>query len=134
MFKKLCSADALHSVILATTNWDFLGGQEAAMLREQELNTRDEYWGLMMKRGSSILRHTGDKDSAMRILGTLGPLHHTKPMDSQYDYHMEPIERKRGLSESRTGFESQSTEATVNQLLAEYTTVVDIPPAQRRWT
>jgi hypothetical protein len=124
MFEKLCGHDSVHSVILVTTNWDFLGDQETALLHEQELQTRDEYWGLMIKHGSFAIRHAGDNDSAMRVLGTLGPLDRTNPV---FDHH---AERKRGFSESNIEF--QSAEQKVDQLLAEYTTVLDAPPAQHR--
>jgi hypothetical protein len=130
MFEKLCGADSIHSVILVTTDWGFYGDQEAAMQHEQELQTRDEYWGLMIKRGSFVIRHAGDNDSAMRVLGTFGPLDRASPMLNR---QMEPGERRRGFSES--GIEFQSAEQKVDQLLAEYTTVLDFPPAQhRRWT
>jgi len=130
MFEKLCGADSIHSVILVTTNWGFLGDQEAALLHEQELQTRDEYWGLMIKRGSFATRHTGDNDSAMRVLGTFGPLNRTNAV---FNHQMEPVERKRGFSEASIEF--QSAEQKVDQLLAEYTTVLDAPPGhQRRWT
>ena len=132
MFEKLCGTDSLHSVILVTTNWGFLGDQEVAILRKQELQTREEYWGLMVKRGSVVLSHTGDNDSAMNILSNLVPLGST---DSTFSHPVEPVERKRGFSVSSFGREFQSVDERVDQLLAEYTTVVDIPPAkQRRWT
>lgn len=130
MFEKLCGADPAHSIILVTTNWDFTEDQEPALLHEQELETRDDYWGLMVKRGSSVVRHGGDNDSAMRVLGASGLL---GGPDVLPDHHAEPVERKRGFSES--GIEFQSAEQKVDQLLAEYTTVLDMPPPQhRRWT
>ncbi len=135
IFEKLCGPDACHSVILATTNWDALGDQEAAMRHEEDLYTNDKYWGMMIKLGSSVLRHTGDNDSAMHILATLGSLSQTESMVSQHNPHMEPMERKRGFSASSIGFQSRNDEAKVNQLLAEYTTVIDVPQVQnRRWT
>lgn len=128
-FEKLCGTDSLHPVILVTTNWDFFGDQEVAVQHEQELQSRDDYWGLMVKRGSVILRHTGDYDSAMRILNTLVPV---DPTTSTVWHQME---RKRGFSQSDIGLGLQSAEAQVDELLAEYTTVVDAPPPQqRRWT
>jgi hypothetical protein len=131
MFEKLCGANSVNSVILVTTNWEyFLGDQERALLHEQELCTHDEYWGSMIKRGSSVIRHAGDYDSAMRVLGTFGLLAHINPVA---DRHAEPVERSRAFSESNIEF--QSAEQQVDELLAEYTTLLDIPQAQhRRWT
>lgn len=130
MFEKLCGTNSVHSVILVTTNWDyFLGDQERALLYEQELCTHDEYWGSMCKRGSSVVRHVGDHDSAMRVLSTFGLLAHTNPFS---DHHEGPVERSRALSESNV--EYQSAEQQVYELLSEYTTVLDIPTQHRRWT
>ena len=115
-----------------TTNWGFLEDEEGALLHERELQTRDEYWGLMAKHGSSILRHGGDIDSAMRIINHLIPHNRTQSLDS---YHMEPLERRRGLSDPNIKPEFHGAEVMVDQLLAEYTTVFDGPLAQhRRWT
>jgi hypothetical protein len=130
MFEKLCGADAIHSVILVTTNWGVLGDEETALQHEQEIHARDDYWGLMMQRGSSVIRHDGSKHSARGVLGTFRQLDLNNPL---LDHHGELGERRRGFSES--GIEFQSDEQKVDQLLAQYTIVLDFPPAQhRRWT
>jgi len=130
MFEKLCGADSIHSVILVTTHWDVLGDKETALQHEQEIHARDDYWGLMMQHGSSVTRHDGSKHSAKGVLGTFRQLDLNNPL---LDHHGEPGERKRGLSESSIEF--QSAKQKVDQLLAQYTTVLDFPPAQhRRWT
>jgi hypothetical protein len=131
MFEKLCGTSSFQSIILVTTNWDFLGDQATAMSREDELRTNDEYWGLMMKRDSHVQHHDGDRDSAMRILSTIV---HINPAQDVSSNQIDLVERKRGYSESNIGIEFQSPEARVDQLLAEYTKVLDIPLAHRRWT
>jgi hypothetical protein len=114
---------------MVITSWDFLGDLEAAMLREEELQAHDDHWGLMVKSGSCVLRHTGDSDSVMRILGTLVPSDSTQPAFS----HQIPLqERQWGFSESSISFQFQNAEADVNQLLAEYTTVFDTQQGQQR--
>jgi hypothetical protein len=130
MFEKLCGADSIHSVILVTTHWDALGDKEIALQHEQEIYARDDYWGSMMQHDSSVTRHDGTKQSAKAVLSTFRQLDLNNPL---LDHHGELGERKRGFSESSIEF--QSAEQKVDQLLAQYTTVLDFPPAQqRRWT
>ena len=67
MFKKLCGQDALRNVILATTMWDKVSEEDGAK-REGQLIETPEFWGWMKDRGSTVLRHAGDRDSAMRLI------------------------------------------------------------------
>ena len=67
MFKALCGKDCFRSVILATTFWNSIDGRQA-IRNECELKTTEEFWGEMIAMGSSYTRHTGDKQSAWRIL------------------------------------------------------------------
>jgi hypothetical protein len=131
MFEKLCGANSIHSVILVTTNWEyFLGDDQRALLHEQELRAHDEYWGLMIQRGSSMIRHGANYDSAMRVLGTLGLLAHATTFSG---HHPEVLERSHTFSESKIEFRTVEQEA--DELLAAYTTVLDTPHIQqRRWT
>lgn len=39
--------------------------------REKELKTNDDFWASMINRGSSVMRHTGDLQSAQRILSSI---------------------------------------------------------------
>src|SRR4051794_19716222 len=78
-FEKLCGPNPLKSIIMVITSWNFLGDLEGAMQREEELQRADDHWGLMLKRDSSVLRHTGDSDSAMRILDRVVPSDNTTP-------------------------------------------------------
>lgn len=72
MFKALCGEDAYKHIVLATTMWENLTGPglsyDVGVEREQELLRRQDWWGLMYKRGSQVVRHTGDKQSAMDIV------------------------------------------------------------------
>ncbi|KAG8531169.1 uncharacterized protein KY384_004527 [Bacidia gigantensis] len=70
MFKKLCGQNALSNVILATTMWDRVTEAEGKA-REMELTSTPDFWGWMVTQGSRVYRHTGDKESAYRLIQTL---------------------------------------------------------------
>jgi hypothetical protein len=75
MFKALCGEDVYKHVVLATTMWGNLTGPglsyDVGVEREQELLLRPDWWGLMYKRGSQVVRHTGDRKSALEIVDYL---------------------------------------------------------------
>ncbi len=75
MFKALCGEASLPNVVLVTTMWNMLGqsadSYDSGVRRENELKTNDHFWGLMEKRGSRIVRHDGDAESALSIVSLL---------------------------------------------------------------
>lgn len=67
MFKKLCGADALRSVVLVTTMWE-LAEASVGQGRETDLvNTRD-FWGVLIESGATLGRHDNTRETAMRLL------------------------------------------------------------------
>jgi hypothetical protein len=74
MFKKLRGEDAYKHVVLATTMCDNLVGPKVSYGvedRERELLQRNDWWGLMHQRGSAVIRHRGDRPSALEIIDYL---------------------------------------------------------------
>jgi hypothetical protein len=75
MFKQLCGANNLDSVILATTHWTDHEGkpipEAVGQKRTKELVETDEFWGGMIKKGSRMVRHDGTVESARRIVSEL---------------------------------------------------------------
>ncbi|KAI8303891.1 hypothetical protein K4K61_006617 [Colletotrichum sp. SAR11_59] len=67
MFQKLCGQDALKNVILATTMWEDVKA-ELGNKREEELKNKSEFWGGMMNKGSTVLRHQNTQESALRLV------------------------------------------------------------------
>ena len=67
MFKKLCGDQFYPRVFLITTMWDQVSSMEGEQ-REQELISKSNFWGTMIKGGASSKRHYGTRDSAMDIL------------------------------------------------------------------
>ncbi|KAK6518921.1 hypothetical protein TWF281_003613 [Arthrobotrys megalospora] len=75
MFIKLCGQDGLGSVVLATTHWKNSQGvsipEETGQSRVDELVREDGFWGGMLKRGSTVVRHDGSRESALNIVAGL---------------------------------------------------------------
>jgi hypothetical protein len=71
LFTKLVGEAALSNVVLVTTMWGKVdsGSEEEANSRDSEL--REEYWGDMIRKGSSATRFDGSKSSAEGILSQL---------------------------------------------------------------
>lgn len=67
MFKKLCGEQCFRNVMLATTMWQKVD-PAIGEAREQELLSTPEFWGYMAKKGSTVMRHTGDEEAAMAII------------------------------------------------------------------
>jgi hypothetical protein len=59
MFRKLCGEDALKNVLFVSTFWDTV--DEAQGVRnEEQLRSKDEFWGRMVKKGSKVRRYNSD--------------------------------------------------------------------------
>jgi hypothetical protein len=67
MFKKLCGPDALKHVVLVTTMWELVN-ERTGKERQLELETTEEFWGYMLRKGSRIEQHMNTPDSARRIV------------------------------------------------------------------
>ena len=113
VFQKICGSQALSSVLLISTHWDRID-EETGRLRERELVSRGSLWGEMIRMGSSVFRHTNDRDSAMRIIGKVVKRSSSIVLDIQ----RELVEERRSLWQTSAGM-------VVKELLAKYTTVVD---------
>ena len=113
VFKKICGIESFSSVLLITTHWDRIDG-ETGLLREKELRLGRSLWGEMIRMGSSVFRHTNDRDSAMRIIGEV--VEHSP--STVLDIQREIVDERRSLWQTSAG-------KVVKELLAKYTTVVD---------
>lgn len=68
IFTKICGADALKNVVLATTRWDEVVEAVGAD-REQQLRTN--FWAYMLGKGSIMTRFYGDRPSAIGMVSQL---------------------------------------------------------------
>ena len=79
MFQKLCGEHYFNNIVLATTMWGNLHGEGLSMAtgeeRERELVQNPRFWGAMHQRGSRIMRHMGNRESAWGIISHLANLH-----------------------------------------------------------
>jgi hypothetical protein len=72
MFEALCGPGSMPNIVLATTMWDVLQTKDPTLQegieRERELLSNDEFWGLMVRRGSGVFRHDGSEASAWKMV------------------------------------------------------------------
>ena len=66
VFSKLVGPDSFHNILLVTTMWDLLPEQLVGQQREEQL--REEWWRMLIDKGSTTARSAGDRDSALAIL------------------------------------------------------------------
>ena len=107
LFKKLCGREALKHVILATTMWEKVDEKDG-VVRERELEETPEFWGLMKEKGSRILRHYNNRESAMRLLELLVS---KPPAESRIvlDVQSQMVDGGKTLAETDAGQEMDST-------------------------
>ncbi|PUU73234.1 P-loop containing nucleoside triphosphate hydrolase protein [Tuber borchii] len=58
MFRELCGEKNFSNVILCTTMWDKVEEEEGRR-REQELESKETFWGSLVSRGAQVMRHRG---------------------------------------------------------------------------
>ncbi|KUJ18934.1 uncharacterized protein LY89DRAFT_696320 [Mollisia scopiformis] len=103
MFKKLCGKDALKNVILATTMWSLVDREKGAE-REAQLLSTPEFWGWMKDQGSTVMRHSGDRRSAVEIIDHF--VEQNVPMT--LDIQDQMVNQNRDLDQTSAGQELQS--------------------------
>jgi len=67
LFKELCGEKALSCVVLATTMWDLMP-RDKAERREQELISKEQFWGGLLQHGCRAMRQDDGSVSATRII------------------------------------------------------------------
>ncbi len=103
MFRQLCGQDALKRVILVTSMWDKLSGEEA-IRREKELINTPEFWGRMLEKGSSCHRHDNTHNSARNIVQLLAKHETTVATELQRQL----VDERRDLENTSAGREMHS--------------------------
>jgi len=58
MFRELCGEKNFSNVILCTTMWDKVDEEEGRR-REEELKSKETFWGNLVSRGAQVMRHRG---------------------------------------------------------------------------
>ena len=72
MFRKLCGADPMKNVILATTFWGDVNPL-MGLSRENELRTNPDYWAEMIDEGARMAQFANTKESALDLVLDLVP-------------------------------------------------------------
>ena len=57
-FRELCGEKNFSNVILCTTMWDKVEEEEGRR-REQELESKETFWGSLVSRGAQVMQHRG---------------------------------------------------------------------------
>lgn len=115
MFSKLCGEGALSKVILATTMWENVDRADGE-LREKQLTETRDFWGFMCEKGSRILRHYNNKESAMKLLSYFAS---DKTQKVTLDVQRELVEGRKTLDETRVGKELDSAFAAERERLKQ---------------
>jgi hypothetical protein len=102
MFKKLCGEECFSSVILATTMWGLVD-ERTGDAREAELVREEDFWGYMAKRGSKVMRHYGDRESAMRIVKKIVKQHQKGDGDITLRIQKEIVDEGMDLNDTAAG-------------------------------
>lgn len=70
MMKLLCGDRGLSAIWLATTMWNHVS-EEIGVRREQELISTEQFWGSLIRHGSSVCRHQDSDASAFAIIDSI---------------------------------------------------------------
>ncbi|RYP22870.1 hypothetical protein DL765_001466 [Monosporascus sp. GIB2] len=99
-FRKLCGAQSMSSIVLATTMWSEVT-PEVGDAREVELKETAEFWGDMIREGSTVYRHTDDHNSAINIISFLAD----RDTKTVLGLQAEMVDQKRSLEDTEAGRE-----------------------------
>ncbi|KAH7177048.1 P-loop containing nucleoside triphosphate hydrolase protein, partial [Dactylonectria macrodidyma] len=67
LFERLCGDESLKTVVLGTTMWN-KEQEDIFTRRQEELKSNPDFWGKMVSRGSTVVRHDNTRESAMSIV------------------------------------------------------------------
>ncbi|KAJ5893681.1 hypothetical protein N7495_005372 [Penicillium taxi] len=108
MFKKLCGAEGIKSVIFLTTFWEKVDVADGDN-REKTLKTTNEFWGYFVERGAQAQRHWNTNDSAMAAIQNFVPSDTTKPSEEiKLAIQTEMVASHKDLDQTSAGQELQS--------------------------
>ncbi|RSL88429.1 hypothetical protein CEP51_001744 [Fusarium floridanum] len=68
MFRKLVGDDSLSNVILSSTHWSRVSPEEGT---RREADLRDKFWKDLTDKGAAMMRHTGERESALALVDAL---------------------------------------------------------------
>ncbi|GAB1317169.1 Reticulocyte-binding protein 2 a [Madurella fahalii] len=99
-FRKLCGVQSMSSTVLATTMWSEVS-PDIGNARELELKETAEFWGDMIREGSTVYRHTDDHNSAINIISFLTD----RDTKTVLGLQAEMVDQKRSLEDTEAGRE-----------------------------
>ncbi|PVF91296.1 hypothetical protein CPB86DRAFT_878600 [Serendipita vermifera] len=99
MFRKLCGAETLKNVVIATTMWQ-KEEREVALEREEELRNDPKFFKHAIGSGASLRRHDGSLQSAQALLREL-----VKNSPSALRVQRQVVDEKKDLDQTDAGIE-----------------------------
>ncbi|PVF93980.1 hypothetical protein CPB86DRAFT_72144, partial [Serendipita vermifera] len=110
MFRKLCGAETLKNVVIATTMWQ-KEEREVALEREEELRNDPKFFKHAIGSGASLRRHDGGLQSAQALLREL-----VKNSPSALRVQRQVVDEKKDLDQTDAGIElAQEQQRIVEQ-------------------
>jgi hypothetical protein len=103
MFKKLCGEESLGGVVLATTFWSNVD-EETGLMREEQLKTKQDFWGGLIERGSTVFRQDKGRVSGEHIINHLVERRRKVVLEIQH----EMVDRNKTLDQTAAGGEVQA--------------------------
>jgi chromosome segregation ATPase len=97
MFQKLCGENALHNVLLTTTQWSKVE-QRQGEARESELKSKKEFWKPLLDRGANLERFHGDMQSGLALIHKL-----KSRVPKVLDIQEQIVDKKMDLIETSAG-------------------------------
>ena len=113
MFAKLCGDDATKKVILATTMWDLVQGNEG---ERRETQLKERYWKGMLVGGSKVARFLGTHESAWELVDMIVKMDEGPSFRSPLLSQEEMVDLHQQLGETQAGIALYDT---LQKLLAE---------------
>lgn len=114
MFANLCGDDATKNVILATTMWDLVQGDEGERRLEQ---LKAKYWKGMLDKGSTVARFESQTyESAWKVVNVIAGRHGQQFQGRPLLIQEEMVDLEKQLSETQAGI---TLYGTLQKLLAE---------------
>ncbi|KAH6880664.1 P-loop containing nucleoside triphosphate hydrolase protein [Thelonectria olida] len=107
MFKKLCGADGIKSVVFLTTFWEKVD-EAVGDSREQTLKDTPQFWQFFVERGAGVQRHLNNTDSALLAVSQFVPGWAEKPPEEvNLAIQTEMVDSGKNLDQTSAGQQLQ---------------------------
>jgi hypothetical protein len=100
LLRLICGDQAMKNVTIVSTFWDVCGADDPDSVKKEEtLIQGEKYWGVMIRNGARVCRHTGTRESAWNVVE---PLLHREPT-GRLQIQKELAEESKSLGDTAAG-------------------------------